>query len=318
MIRVRPDFLEGYETIDLPLSDAGRVAGEPDDTELVATLVRKTPGDQSRAAVLYVHGWNDYFFQTHLADRLVGLGYDFYALDLRRYGRSLRPGQLRGFVTDLDEYGAELGQAADLVAADHDSLVLLGHSTGGLVAALWAAAHPERVTALILNSPWLDVQRAATFLRAGMQMLDRMATRSPTTPIRLPDFGLYVRSVHTSYGGEWDYDLALKTTPAPPLRVGWLRAIRLGHARIAAGLQVTMPVLVLLSTRTQYARTWHEGLRGVDTVLDVDQIARRAVTLGRHVTVVRLEGAMHDVVLSAPAVRERAFAEIGRWCAAYG
>ena len=55
--------------------------------------------------MLYLHGWNDYFFQTHLADYLTELGLDFYALDLRRYGRSLRRGQLRGFITDLDDYG---------------------------------------------------------------------------------------------------------------------------------------------------------------------------------------------------------------------
>ena len=41
--------------------------------------------------MLYLHGWNDYFFQTHVADYLTDLGYDFYAVELRRYGRSLRP-----------------------------------------------------------------------------------------------------------------------------------------------------------------------------------------------------------------------------------
>ena len=318
MSRWRPDILAGYEATDIPLPDAARAVGEPIDADLVATLVRKVPGDQYRAAVLYLHGWNDYFFQTHLADRLLSFGYDFYALDLRRYGRSLRPGQFGGYITDLDEYGLELGRAADMIAGDHDSLVVVGHSTGGLVAALWAARHPERVSALILNSPWLDVQRAATFLRVGTQMIDGMTTRAPTSPIRLPDFGLSVRNVHKSFGGEWDYDVKLKTTPAPPVRLGWLRAIRLGQARIAGGLHLTMPVLVLLSARTQYARTWHEGLRTVDTVLDVDRIARRALDLGWHVTVVRLEGAMHDVVLSAPPVRERALVELGRWCTAYG
>jgi alpha-beta hydrolase superfamily lysophospholipase len=318
MSRWRQDFLPGYEATNLPLPDAVPAAGEPIDTELVATLIRKSPGDQSHTAVLYLHGWNDYFFQTHLADRMIEFGYDFYALDLRRYGRSLREGQLRGYITDLDDYGLELGQAVDLIASNHDSLVVLGHSTGGLVAALWAARHPERVKALILNSPWLSVQRAATFLKVGTQMVDRMITLAPTAVIRLPDFGLTARNVHKSFGGEWDYDLGLKTTPAPPLRAGWLRGIRLGQARVAAGLQLPMPVLVLLSNRTKYARTWNEGLRAVDTVLDVNQIARRSIQLGRHVTVVRLEGAMHDVVLSAPPVRERTFVEIGRWCATYG
>jgi alpha-beta hydrolase superfamily lysophospholipase len=318
MSRWRPDFLDGFEVTDLPLPDALGAAGEPGDTELVATMIRKAPAGRSRSAVLYLHGWNDYFFQTHLAERMTDFGYDFYALDLRRYGRSLRPGQLRGFVTDLDEYEMELDLAAELITEDHDKLILVGHSTGGLVAALWAARRPDRVAALILNSPWLDVQGVPPVTAVGSRLVNRLGTRLPASAIPLPDLGLNVRNVHTSYGGEWDYDLGLKTAPSPPVRVGWLRAIRRGHALVAGGLDLPMPVLVLLSDTHRLARTWHEGLRSVDTVLDVDRIARRAVQLGRHVTVVRIPGAMHDVVLSAPPVREHAFAEIGRWCTAYG
>ena len=39
-------------------------------------------------AVLYLHGRNDYFFQTWLADALLEAGYEFYALDLRTCGRA--------------------------------------------------------------------------------------------------------------------------------------------------------------------------------------------------------------------------------------
>ena len=43
--------------------------------------------------MLYVHGYNDYFFQKHAADFYTGLGISFYALDLRKPGRSLLPHQ---------------------------------------------------------------------------------------------------------------------------------------------------------------------------------------------------------------------------------
>src|SRR5688572_26568461 len=150
-----PDFLDGYESLDLAVA-AARAPGEPDDVEMVATLVRKSPANASRTAVLYLHGWNDYFFQTHVADAFTDAGIDFFALDLRRYGRSLRRGHYPTFITDLDDYGDEIGQAADLIAADHDRLMIIGHSTGGLIAALWAAQNPDRVSGLVLNAPWLD------------------------------------------------------------------------------------------------------------------------------------------------------------------
>ena len=323
-----PDFLTGFESTDLPLPDAVRAPGEPADVEMVATLVRQAGpevaagSDQAagprRPAVLYLHGWNDYFFQVHLAEELSRLGYAFYALDLRRYGRSLRRGQLAGFITDLDDYGEELAAAADVLAEDHDDLVLMGHSTGGLVAALWAARNPDRVAGLVLNSPWLDLQGSAMVRALGGPVIERLGSSLPTSVLRLPDAGFYARTLHRTLEGEWDYDLDLKQTPSPPIRVGWLRAILAGHQRVAAGLGLTVPVLVLCSTATDFARRWHEGLRLADTVLDVEQIASRAARLGRHVTIVRIDQGLHDLVLSPLPVRRQVFAEIARWSRAYG
>lgn len=318
-----PDFLDGYETTELALEGAAPVVGEvgPDaaeaGVELVATLVRRLPAGSSRRAVLYVHGWNDYFFQTHLADAWAADGFDFYALDLRRYGRSLRVGQFHGFISDLDEYDTELSAAADLIAVDHDELVLMGHSTGGLVVSLWAATHADRVSGVVLNSPWLDLQGSAMVKTLGGPVIERLGHTLPTTVLRLPDPGLYARALHASLGGEWDYDLDLKVTPSPPIRVGWLRAVLRGHQRVAAGLHLPMPVLVMASTTTDFRRRWHEDLRAVDSVLDVEQIAHRAVRLGRHVTMVRIDRGVHDLVLSGEPVRTEVLAEISRWTRAY-
>ena len=91
----------------------------PDDEgEVVATLVHRPPRDESPTskAVLHVHGFADYFFQTGLADFWVARGYDFYALDLRKYGRSLRPHQTPNYVADLRAYYEELDLA---YAPDH-------------------------------------------------------------------------------------------------------------------------------------------------------------------------------------------------------
>jgi alpha-beta hydrolase superfamily lysophospholipase len=186
------------------------------------------------------------------------------------------------------------------------------------VAALWAARRPDRVHALILTSPWLDLHRPEPVAAAATGIVNVLARRMPTRYLPLPDPGLSVRSVHRSFGGEWDYDLQLKASPSPPLRLGWLRAVRAGHARVAAGLGLPMPVLVLLAARGTIAGRWHDDLRSVDTVIDVDQVARRALTLGEHVTVVRVPDAMHDLLLSAEPVRRRALAELARWCSTYG
>jgi alpha-beta hydrolase superfamily lysophospholipase len=309
--------LDGYESTDLLLPDVAPAPGEPADVEMVATLIRRAPADRHRRAVLYVHGWNDYFFQTHLADHLTDLGFDFYAIDLRRYGRSLRRGHLHGFITDLDDYGAELAAAAGVIAESHDQLVLMGHSTGGLIIALWAARNAGRIDGLILNAPWLDFQGLAMIRTLGSPVIEALGSSLPTSVLKLPDSGLTARTLHISHGGEWDYDLDLKRTPSAPIRVGWLRAILLGHQRVAAGLHIDVPILVLASSTSELARRWHDGLRTVDTVLDVEKVTRRATQLGRCVTIVRIDEAVHDVILSAPSVRKIAMEEISRWIEGY-
>ena len=80
-----------------------------------------------------------------------------------------------------------------------------------------------------------------------------LGSRAPTSIIRLPDPGFNARSMHISLGGEWDYDLALKSRPGPPIRTGWLRAILVGHQKVAAGLAIGVPILVLASTTTDFS-----------------------------------------------------------------
>jgi alpha-beta hydrolase superfamily lysophospholipase len=62
------------ETIELPPDDEG---------DVVATLVKRAAAAQTTKAVLHLHGFADYFFQTGYAEWWTERGYDFYALDLR-------------------------------------------------------------------------------------------------------------------------------------------------------------------------------------------------------------------------------------------
>lgn len=180
MTRWVPDTeLSGYQQYLLELPDAPTYALEPEGS-LAAVLVRRNEPSGARA-VLYVHGWNDYFFQTHLADEMAALGYDFYAVDLRRYGRSLRKGQLAGYITDLRDYFVELDAAVQIVRDEgHDDIVLMGHSTGGLTASLYANERPGVCSALVLNAPWLEAY--------GNTLLGRLSAQPAASrpPLRCP------------------------------------------------------------------------------------------------------------------------------------
>ena len=313
-----PDPLLGsFECATIELPDAPVYAGEPPGS-LCATLVRRS-APARRRAILYLHGWSDYFFQRHLAEEMASTGFDFYALDLRRYGRSLRQGQLAGFVTDLSAYHVEIDEAVRIIKDEgHDELVLMGHSTGGLIAALWADEHPGELQGLVLNAPWLELQGYPAVRPALLPMFSAVRTLSPTAVLPLTETGFYRRSISATEDGVWDYSLNLKGDKAFSVRVGWLAAIMQGHAQVAAGLTIDAPVAVLLSDRSDFRRKWSEELRLADVVLDVETLASRAANLGRHVTLVRIEGGMHDLSLSDEPARSQYFDEIRRWLGAYG
>ena len=281
---------------------------EPDDEgDVVATLVQRAgPAEPTRRAVLYVHGFVDYFFQTHLGDAWVAQGYDFYALDLRKHGRSLRPGQSPNYVTDLRDYLPELDAAARFVRTDHDVLVVVGHSTGGLLASLWAHARRGRgvIDAVVLNSPWFDLNRGRFERVILTRAIDVVGTFAPRLVVGATS-PAYGQSLHRNTGGAWEFDLTWKPHEGFPVRAGWLRTIRRGHARIARGLDIDCPVLVCCSTASGPYDRPHPDIATTDSVLDVDQIVARSARLGPDVTVVQIPDGVHDLALSGPVARQR-------------
>lgn len=303
-----PDILPGFEaaTIDLPAAFDGPA---------VATLVRRPAPRPNGRAVLYLHGFVDYFFQAHLATAYNERGYAFYALDLRRYGRSLLPHQRPNFCKDLREYNAELDRAIELIGAEGYSWLLLnGHSTGGLTGALYAAAgaRRDRISALFLNSPFLDLN-ASPPQRAQAALVTRLGAVLPALPLGGVVSPLYAQSVHASERGAWEFDLRLKPIAGFPAYAGWLRAIVQGQRRLQRGLSIAAPILLMHSARSHVGTVWSDDFTCADCVLDVEHMRRYGPGLGRDVSMVAIEGGLHDLVLSPPPVRERVFAELFAW-----
>lgn len=302
-----PDWVA--QTIPLPPDEEG---------EVVATLVSAADGPRHERAVLFVHGWIDYFFQAEHARHWIEHGYDFYGLDLRKHGRSLRPHQSPNYVSDLRAYGAEIGEAVRHIRATHPGdgirVVLLGASTGGLIGSLWANAHPGAVDALVLNSPWFD-HRGPLWERVVLtrvaELLGPVAPRVDLGTIK-PYYG---RALHVATGGAWEFNLAWKPHEGFPGRAAWFRTIRRGHRRLQEGLAIQEPVLVAASTRNGPIDRESPALADSDCVLDVDHMVKYATRLGADVTVVRVEGGIHSLELSPPGPRLAYEAAVFDWLA---
>ncbi len=315
----KPDILgTGYSQLVLDLGT------DPDGEGTVeAVLVRREPRpgeippERARGAVLYVHGFTDYFFQTDLADFFAARGLRFYALDLRKCGRARRPGHTAHYASDLALYDDELDRALAIVTAVHPGkpVVLVAHSTGGLIVSLWLdrrrlAGNPAAdVVAVVLNSPWLDLQGSGILRGPVTQLLRALSKVRPFLVLSLRP-GAYGRTLHVSGTGEWDYDLDLKPLAGFPTTVGWLNAIRRAQARLHRGIEIGVPALVLRSTRSGGRMKASDR---ADIVIDTAQIAQWESRLGGQVTDIPIEDARHDVFLSVPESRASAYQALGDW-----
>jgi len=279
--------LSGFEALELAF---------PDDYDgpVVATLVRLPVADAPQGAVLYVHGFSDYFFQRHMAQRFAAEGYAFHALDLRKHGRSLRPHQHPNFCKSLSEYYADISRAIEVIGAP---VLLAGHSTGGLVCSLYAHEGERRgeIERLWLNSAFFDwnvpdwrkpqVHVAAALGRFFPFLNDPKAFKPDYTQALLE---------------EWQFDLKLKPLRGFPLYYGWVAAIADAFARVHKGLAIGCPVLSMHGDES-------------DVVLDWRHIARWSRMLGREVTVLAFPGGWHDLVCSPRRIREEVFSQLFAW-----
>lgn len=291
-----------------------------------------------RFVLLYIHGRNDYFFQRELAEDIAGCGGAFYALDLRRYGRSLRPGQRMGFVSNLSLYDEDISEALDLIREDYPDLplVLMGHSTGGLLATLWANRHPGALDGLILNSAWLEMQTMASMRSAVAPILERIASRNPMWAVPGgdgPDH--YGRSLREGWNAldaplpdslaaypddpavkGWSYALEWKRPGSYPAYAAWLEAILDGHENVANSVHLDIPVLSMMSTSSYFGEEFSEAVFSSDVVLDREVILERSARLGPLVTMASFPG-KHDLLLSDPQVRTEVYDTMNRWIGAF-
>jgi alpha-beta hydrolase superfamily lysophospholipase len=285
----QPDrLLPGFEALELEFPDDydGRVA---------ATLVRLPAGAAPRGAVLWVHGFVDYFFQRHVAERFAMEGYAFYALDLRKHGRSLRPHQHPNFCKSIAEYYPDITRSVDIIG---EPVLLAGHSTGGLVSSLYAHEGPHRaqVRALWLNSPFFD-WRMPEWRKAQVHLAAALGRFFPF----LNDPKALLRAYGEALVDQgWQFDAALKPIEGFPVYYGWLGAVADAQEKVHRGLDVRCPVLSMHSDEA-------------DIVLDWRHIARWSRTLGPEVIVLAFPGAQHDLTLSRPEIREEVFRQLFAW-----
>ena len=195
-----------------PAQDAAEAAGDAEDLGAVAPLATLresvlTASDGARLCVcswgsgdgplvICMHGILDQAaIWDEVAAGLVDRGHRVQAVDLRGHGRSAHP-PAGAAITVLD-FVRDLGA---LAAQTPRPFILIGHSMGASAAALFASAHPVRVSHLVLVEPVVPDWRAQHGARDLLMNELRYLTEAPAHAV-YPDLTTAARMLTLSHPG---------------------------------------------------------------------------------------------------------------------
>lgn len=277
--------------------------------KVVSTVVRHRCGCLNDSlGVLYVHGYNDYFFQKEEAERFADSCYNFYAVDLRKYGRSILPGQIPTQARDMKEYFPDIDSALTAMKRDGIKRVaLMGHSTGGLITSYYMSEKPDSmVKCLVLNSPFLEWNMNGFMRNVAVPAVGALGKIAPNMKISQGDGGGYAESLLKKYHGEWEFNTDWKTVKPRNVEASWIRAVDKAQSAVRKG-KIKVPVLLMHSSQSVGGSEWTPEMQHGDAVLNVKDMVKYGPKLGKNVTLHEVPGGMHDLFLSSEPSREDAY-----------
>lgn len=283
--------------------------------EVSSTLISSKFNVGNRKSVLYLHGYIDYYFNPEICEKFINNDIDFYALDLRKYGRSILQHQHTNYCLDMEEYFEEISVALQQIQASGGKpIFLLGHSTGGLLASNYLNDGKERscIERLILNSPFFDFNQSIIERKITQLAARTVSALLPYSNIKGTLSPAYPQSIHKDYFGEWDFNLEWKPIEGFPTYFKWILAIARAQKKLLNS-NIEVPVLVMHSSRSKNLSTFSEEAMSSDIVLNIEDIKKVGSQLGNQVTLLEVENAQHDIFLSPKKVRDEAFKQMFTW-----
>lgn len=273
----------------------------------LATAVFRAKNE--KAAIVFAPGRTETFTKyAELVRDLQPRGYSFYFIDHRGQGRSGplvgKPAGPPDFVSPpghvdrFDDYVEDLTTFVDSVvrAEPHRQVVGWGHSMGGGIVTRFAEEHPDRLDALILNSPMHGLQikwYERAFVNLACTFGWRRSFALGQKPWK-PSEDRFETNDLTKSPERFRYKLAI-VEQDPSLWLGgptygWVReAVRAGKEMRADARKLTMPVLLFQS--------------GEDSL--VDNAAQDAIAAAApDCTKVVFPDARHELLMERDAIRD--------------
>ncbi len=132
-----------------------------DENDLFYKYVEK----KSTITVIFTHGYGEYSKRYQLLyDYFLSKDYSCLMYDLRGHGNS---SGVRGHVNDFNDYLDDLDVMVKFIKSKKplDTIILGGHSLGGLITLLYSIKNSEKIDGVFLSSPYLKLAMRVPFIK---------------------------------------------------------------------------------------------------------------------------------------------------------
>jgi lysophospholipase len=302
-------FRGKYETGVMPFYHSGRFGEFSGAGGLKIRHVTFDKKEASGGLVILPGKSETYLKYAEFFYDLQDLPLTLYAMDHRGMGFSERPlpDRLKMHVERFDEYVEDLATFVDTVVkgTGHESLYLLGHSTGALVAALYMERRPETIHAGVLCSPFFDLNVGPVpgcVTRSLARLLDRPTRRNEYGPgqrdIKRSDFPRNKISHSHARWSLWEEDIIPNNEA---IQFGgvtnhWLReSLMAGHRAVQGAGRIRVPLLLLQAEQ--------------DSIVSLsaqNRFCRRAPRCKK----LLIRGAKHEILIEHNRLRSEAIGRI--------
>jgi alpha-beta hydrolase superfamily lysophospholipase len=254
------------------------------------------PEGEAKAALLVVHGLAEHSGRyMNVVNHFVPKGFAVYGIDHIGHGKSEGT---RVFVQSFDDYLDPLGTFLDMVKGwqPGKSVILVGHSMGGLIAPLFVLKYRPDLPGMILTAPLAQIPQHISALVITMSKL--LSTIAPKLGVEDIDASTISRDPEVVRGYDED-----------PLVYRGKTTARLG-AELLKGMQqvqteaprITIPVLIM------------QG--GDDKLVDPDDGPLLHGLMGSSDKTLKIYPGLYHEIFNEPE-RDQVFADMEAWLEAH-
>ena len=276
----------------------------------ITRLYIKTKSINNKA-LIWIPGYNDYYYNFYVGEKFLNNGFDIYALKLRRYKQE----NLKDifYCDDLNEYIEDINNIfPKILEKNYKKIVLYGHSMGGLVSSIYCkeGEYKDKISHLILNSPFFDFKLGffeKIFLYYIVYYISYLFPKKLIRPLDFNKKNYLTLNIKKRFYLNDKYKLHILS----PVYASWIKTIIDYQYKIQyQNLNLNIPILVLYCEKS--SNFTNSNQTGDDT-LNINDIKKYSNNLGKNLKTYQFNNAIHDIFSSTLDIINKALDITFNW-----